>query len=468
MKAAALVRGMIAASMVSGACGSGAGSDGGAGGSGGSGPASQILFVGFNNGTLASYDVASGQERAGTLTNVRGPTDMQALADGHVLVNLTETNEILIFDGRTMHETARIPSSTIGGTHPVHTYVTPTIDATLFEVSNNDGDPGMLQTNTVRIVDLTPGSPTYLTGVGELALAGIGHHKNAFSTTKRRVSISNIADCNVVLQVADYTNPQAPALIKTFGPADVDPTKDCAAQGASPHGAAFSSAGGRGYHNFTGWGAMIAVDQDVDPPTVTVLPTTGSGAGYTAAGRDGRYVYSLQNRPREADATKPGSDCQIGQLVVVDGVVNAVVKEVPVLYEGTGCTDKIAGTPAATTSPDTIQVSLDGHTLFVSSQGTPPAGSVDPWYSEQELVFDISDGANPVQQASIKIGRHSGHRRQVLSGDGALLFVVNGNDNTVSQIDVASRTTRSIAVKARPVQIATWGAAEGASIQIGP
>ena len=56
----------------------------------------------------------------------------------------------------------------------------------------------------------------------------------------------------------------------------------------------------------------------------------------------------------------------------------------------------------------------------------------------------------------------------MLSGDGALLFVVNGNDNTVSQIDVSARNTRAIAVKARPVQIATWGSAEGPSAQTGP
>src|SRR5688572_920089 len=49
---------------------------------------SESLFV-AREGSLASFEVASGRERAGSLQNVGSPVDLQALEDGTLLVNLT-------------------------------------------------------------------------------------------------------------------------------------------------------------------------------------------------------------------------------------------------------------------------------------------------------------------------------------------------------------------------------------------
>ena len=171
-------------------------------------------------------------------------------------------------------------------------------------------------------IDIVPGSPTFLKAVGEIAL-GIGHHKNAWSQGKARVSVSNIADCDNVMQVIDYSDATQPVLVKKWSAAELDPARTCAPAWAPRPTAAAAAANGHGYHNLTGWGAILAVDQDADPPTFKLLPTKGNGGGYTKAGKDGRYVYSLQRTPREGDTARPGSDCQIGQLVVIDSTTDS-------------------------------------------------------------------------------------------------------------------------------------------------
>ncbi len=428
------------------------------------------LFVAYAEGTLNSYDIATGQERPGSLTNVKGATEMQALADGTVIVNLTTSNEIVVFDGATMQAKSRVASSATGGTTPVHSYVTPAVAGKTYWVTNNDGTVPMLATNTLRFLDLTPGSSTYLRPVGEVTLPGMGHHKNAFSVERARVSVSNIADCNSAVAVIDYSNVANPTVVKSFSASEMDPSlgAGCASKGAVPHGGAFARAGKRGYHNLTGWGKILSVAQDEDPPTLKLLDTNGSGSGYAKAGKDGRYVYSLQNRPREGDVARPGVDCQIGQLVVIDGMQDSVVKQLPLLYMDASCREKLVGTEAATVAPEQMKISADGKTIYVASQGTPPAGSLDQRYSNQLQVIDVSDPANPVQRPSIAIGRHSGHRAMAITGDGRYLYVANGSDSTVSELEISTNKVKTLTTKGKPTSLATWGSAEGPSDQTGP
>src|SRR6187402_79672 len=63
----------------------------------------QYLYV-AQEGVITGYDIATGEQIAGEITDVSGPTDMQALEDGTVLVNLSTRNEVLAFDGKTMLE----------------------------------------------------------------------------------------------------------------------------------------------------------------------------------------------------------------------------------------------------------------------------------------------------------------------------------------------------------------------------
>jgi YVTN family beta-propeller protein len=415
--------------------------------------------------TLVSFDVATGAARPGAIANVRGPTDMQALASGHVLVNLTANNEVLVVDTRTFREVTRIKSSRGGATRPVHSFVTPLIGGKQFWAANNDGD-GTAATNSVVFIDVLPGSPTFLTAVGELAL-GIGHHKDAWSPGKARGSISNIADCGNVVQVIDYTDPTKPALVQKWSAMELDPARTCGPMaGVAPHGAA-AAANGHGYHNLTGWGAILAIAQDADPPTFKLLTTKGNGGGYTKAGKDGRHVYSLQRTPREGDATRPGADCQLGQLVVIDSTTDTIATEVPLLLTAP-CTSKLPA-HAAAAGPDHMRVSNDGKTLFITTQAAAAMAGQPATYSDQLLVVDLTTPAQPTQKASITVGKHNGHRGMSLSGDGKHLFVVNNADRTVSQIDVATlAVVRTITLKETPSQLASWGSAEGPSAQTGP
>src|SRR5687767_11043919 len=92
-----------------------------------SSPDAHTLFV-AHAGTLVSYDLDTGKALPGTIPSVDGPTDIQALHNGHLLVNLTDRNEVLALDGATMLELARIPASNAGAVRPVHSYLTPERD----------------------------------------------------------------------------------------------------------------------------------------------------------------------------------------------------------------------------------------------------------------------------------------------------------------------------------------------------
>ncbi len=442
------------------------------------GAVAQAVFV-AHEGFLSSYDIATGNERAGTVPNVSGPVDIQALADGHVLVNLTGRNEVLIVDGRTMLETARLPSSTKGATRPVHSYISPQLAGIRYWFTFNDGTANMAATNSALLIDVTPGRPSYLKPVGEVPL-GVGHHKAAFSNTLPRVVISNISDCDNVLTVYDYADPANIKPLFTLTAKDAgwdgssfartcDPSYKMGIP-VSPHGCATSKVSNEAYCNLTGSGDIAVVDLDNDgsgaKPWFKLLATNGSGGGYTKASRDGRYIYALQSKPREGDKNQPGASCQVGQLVVIDAQSDTVAKQLPLLYKGPGCTETLAATPAETDEPGHLQISVDGKTLYIAVGG---GFMVAAARADQQLVVDIADPANAVQKPSVAVGQASGHRADVLSGDGKFLFVTNNESASVTQIDVAqAAAVKTIKTKDHPLTVATWGSAEGPSEQTGP
>jgi hypothetical protein len=318
----------------------------------------------------------------------------------------------------------------------------------------NDGESGAPATNSALFIDITPGSPDYLKAVGEVAL-GVGHHKAAFGKSAHRVVISNIGDTAEVLAVFDYTDPADIRKLAAISAGGLGVTR------ASPHGCGASSLTGKAYCNLTATGDIVSVDLEAATPTFKVLKTGGSGGGYTKG--NGRYVYSLQTRPREADTAKPGDVCQVGQVVVIDSQADSVVNEVPVFYGAADCDDPVAGTPVRTAGPGHIKIA--GDRMYVQMASSSDTST----YADRHLVLDISDPAAPEQTGALDIGRSLSHHGETLSGDDAWLFVANNLDGTVSQIDAsAASVTRTLTVKPNPRTLATWGEAEGPSHLTGP
>jgi hypothetical protein len=180
-----------------------------------------------------AFDIASGAARTGAITNVKSPTDMQMTDSGHLVVNLTANNEILVVEAAGFREVARVKSSDLGAVSPVHGYITPRIGGQQYWLANNDGMSGVAATNSLRFVGLVPGSAGFLKPVGEVGL-GIGHHKNALSPNKARVSASNIADCTNVVMVIDYSTVGTPQVVKKWSAAEIDGTRNCAMAARPP------------------------------------------------------------------------------------------------------------------------------------------------------------------------------------------------------------------------------------------
>jgi hypothetical protein len=432
----------------------------------------QTLFV-AHEGSLVSYDIKTGKERPGAVQQVTTPTDMQALADGTLLVNLTDRGEILTVDPRTMLELDRLPSSAKKAVRPVHSYLSPERKGKSYWMTLNDGTEGDASTDSARFVDVMPESKKYLQAVGEVPL-GIGHHKASFSSTQERLVISNISDCDKVLGVFDYSDI---ANIKQLANASAEDLgwdgssfeKTCDVTYAkglppAPHGCATSKVSGKAYCNLTGSGGLVAIDVDADEPTFTTIPTHGSGGGYTKASHDGKYIYSLEGEPREG--SDGAVDCQIGQLVVLDASTDKIAMELPLLYKGPDCTDKLVGTDEETTEPSHSLISEDDDTLYITTAG---GFQNDAARVRQHLFVDISDPTKPVQLPSVEVGTSTGYHGDSLSGDGKWLFVANNIDGTVTQIDTAKlEVAKTLKVKAKPVTLATFGSDEGPSFQTGP
>jgi YVTN family beta-propeller protein len=330
-------------------------------------------------------------------------------------------------------------------------------------------------TNSALFVDCKAGSGTHHQVLGEVPL-GMGHHKAAFSVSRPRVVITNIADCDNVLSVYDYSDVANVKSVATLSAQAAgwdgssfaktcDPSYQKGVPPA-PHGCATSVLSKKTYCNLTGSGGIVVADIDAELPTFKVINTTGGGGGYTKASHDGRYIFTLQSEPREGDDRKPGAACQVGQLAVIDASTDVLVKEIPLLYKGAGCTESILTTPARTNEPGHLALSADGKSLFVAVGG---GFMVADARSNQHLLVDVSDPASPSLKPAIEVGQGTSHRADALSGDGKHLFVTNNVDGTVSQIDVATaKVVRTLKTRDTPLTLATWGAKEGPSAQTGP
>jgi len=422
-------------------------------------PLKPTLFVGAE-GSLVSYDVETGQQRPGVVPEVSSPADLQVLEDATVLVNLTVRNEVLVVDGRTMEERARIPSR---GERPNHSYVSPTRNGKRYWVTLNDGLGSQPESSTALFVDATPGSSTYLQAVGEVRL-GRGHHKASFSSTRERVVISNLSDCNDVLSVYDYSDVKSVQKVLTLSAGDLGLT---CALGAplAPHGCATSKVSGRAYCNLTGPGVLVSLDLDATPPTSKLIYTGGKGGGHTVAHSDGRYLYSVQELPREGSGTHPGAPCQVGQLVVVDATTDSIAGQVPLLYRGPSCAAPLAGTDESKATASHLLQSHDGKTLYVT-----PSGAFDDAASRvrQELVLELSQPASPVQRTSISVGGSLGSHAVALSSEGRSLFIANNVDNTLSQIDTTTNTVVStLNVPTNAKTLSLFSSADGPSEHMG-
>jgi hypothetical protein len=416
-----------------------------------------FLFV-AHQGSLTSYDIATGEQQAREIADVTDPNDMQALENGTLLVNLSGRNEVLVVNGKEMLPIKRIPSSLPGGTavRPVHSYITPKYNGKQYWMALNDGKTvgNSAALNSALFIDIsTPSDTASIKAVGEVGI-GLSHHMACFSKSQHRAVISNFSDTAKVLGVYDYSNPAQVIELKAWSAGQLGIKGP-----AQPHGCGTSKLNGHGYCNAAGPGNIISVDIDAATPTARILKTKGSGGGYTLPHPEGRYVYTLQTSPREGDTTRPGTVCQIGQVVVIDAQTDTVVNEVAVKYDGPECTRSILGTEAATAGGQYIVIS--GNKMYVQ-MGTVRGDSTGS--TAKHVVLDIGNPANPVQTASVDIGKSAQHHGESLSGDNKLFFVANNLDGTVTQINAAAGTVAKIlTVRAKPNSVATWGEHEGPS-----
>jgi DNA-binding beta-propeller fold protein YncE len=431
---------------------------------------------------IALHDLTTGAELA-RFDAKGGSSDMVALAGGIVLSNHTAGNAVVLLDVKKRAEIGRIPSSSLGGTRPVHMYLTPALDGKQFVVVLNDGAERRSARSeaptdsTLLLIDATAGSPAFLKAMGETRL-GQGHHKVGFSTRWPRFAVSNIADCSDVVSVYDYGNPSDIRLVKKFAAADLGydgstALKTCDEAGKSgvmlsPHGTGSSAASGRVYHFLTGTGQLALFDIDAEAPTVKLLQTSGAGGASVKDMPGGRFMVVPQRGPRELHQKADGAPCQIGQLAVIDAVAEKLAAQLPVFYGEPTCRTSLAGTPQERAALQYAMPSPDGRTVFVQVGAlyAPPSAAPS---SSVVAVFDLSDPYRPTQLPSIAIGAGEGTRDHAITGDGKLLIVPNSLDNSVSVIDVAKRAlVRTFATVAKPHRAVTFGDETGPSKPVGP
>jgi YVTN family beta-propeller protein len=432
--------------------------------------------------SLVLHDLATGAE-LGRFDAPGGSSDLVALGSGVALSNHTAGNEVLVIDLKRRSEIGRLSSSSLGGTRPVHMYLTPAMEGRQYIVVLNDGNERSTpkgerpEDSTLLLIDAAQTSPTFLKPAGEVRL-GIGHHKVGFSSKRQRLAVSNIADCSDVVSVYDYQNPLEIKHIKTFSAADLGydgstPLKTCDETGKtgmmlSPHGTGTSGATSRVYHFLTGTGQIAIFDIDSDVPTVKLIQTAGSGGASVKDLPGGHFMVVPQRGPREVYQRADGSLCQVGQLAVIDAVAEKVAAQVPVFYGEPTCQTSIAGKPHERAALQYAMPSPDGKTVFVEI-GTlygPPNVVAE---SRFVAVFDLSDPHRPIQLSSIPVGAGNDTRDHALTGDGKLLLVPNSLDNSVSVIDIGLRqAVRTIPTVTRPFRVVTFSEGIGPSKPVGP
>jgi DNA-binding beta-propeller fold protein YncE len=371
---------------------------------------------------------------------------------------------VLVVDGESMLELTSIPSSGRGAVNPEHSDISPQQSGRQYWLALNDGD-GSRGSDSAAFIDIDANSPTLHERVGEVAL-GVGHHKGAFSTTRERVVLTNLSDCDDVISVFDYSDIEDIERVATldaaaagFDGASFETTCDPTYQSGlppAPHGCASSAHSGKVYCSVTGNGQIAVVDVDAGEPSFDFIPTEGGGGGYTRSGPGGRYVYSLQAEPR--------GGCQIGQLAVIDTETDTLASEVPLFYDGPDCELELEGTDEETAEP--AHIVIHGELLFVTLAG---GYMVSDARVRRELVLDLSDPSEPAQLPSIGIGESTGYHGDALTADGERLFVANNLDGTVSEIDPeTAKLVRTLEVRDRPEVLATWQEHEGPGHQTGP
>jgi DNA-binding beta-propeller fold protein YncE len=439
--------------------------------------AADRLFVSGRD-ALVAYNLTTGQELARFATPGVS-ADMVVLESGHIVLNHRDGSAILVVDASTLTEVARFPASTLGGTRPVHAYLSPVLNGRRFVVALNDGEeartpPGTpAQDSTALFIDATPGSPTFLRPVGEIRL-GTGHHKLNFAPDRPRAAVSNIGDCQAVLQVLDFTDPANIRIIAALPAEGIgldgrDGRRPCHPRGGeagvrpAPHGAATDPTTGRGYHNLNNMGAFVGLDMRVETPTFRLLPgTRGWGGAAIAVHPTAGLLYGPQYAPREGDSRAPGAACQVGQLALINARADRVAAELPIFADGPDCTRSLAGTPEI--GARTGYATLAGDALFLPL-GTLGAASTR---SHAVAVVDVSTPNEPRQLPSIRVGAHNGHRDNALTGDARFLVVPSNVDNVVHVIDTTSRqVVRHFPVVAQPNRVAVFGAS-GPSKPSGP
>jgi YVTN family beta-propeller protein len=438
-----------------------------------------ILVIGKDE--AAVYDAATGKE-IGRFAESGGSLDTMALANGTALFNHTAGHRVVAIDLKTGKEISRISASNLGALRPVHSYLTPVVNGRQFYVVLNDGVVNntpigeVPKDSSLSLIDTVPGSPTYLKLVGEVRL-GRGHHKTAFSNTRARLVASNIADCNDVLSVYDFSDPADIKLIKSFSAKDLgydgsSALKTCDVTGKtgiglSPHGVGTSAATGEAYHFLTGTGQVALIDIDAETPTVKLVQTAGIGGSTAKDMPGGKHIVVPQRTPREAQDRMGGVICQVGQIAVIDAAKRQLVAQTPILYGDGGCKDSLVGQPGAAATASYVGFNKDGSRMFVAlgTLGGPQNVSVAV---DLLPVFDMRDPSNPRQMAPIKIGAGQG-RDIVMSDGGRYAFVPNSLANTISIIDTQSMSViQTINTIAGPTRLSTFSPTTGPSKPIGP
>jgi YVTN family beta-propeller protein len=438
-----------------------------------------MLVVGKDEAGV--YDVGSSREIS-RIAMTGASLDTMTLANGVALFNNTGGNQVIVVNLKDGKEITRIPASSLGGTRPVHSYLSPVMGGRQFYVALNDGVEASTpagevpKDSSLTLIDVVPGSATYLKPVGEVRL-GRGHHKVAFSTTRARMVVSNIGDCKDVLSVYDFANPAEIRLIKSFSAKDFGfdgstalKTCDEAAKTGvrlSPHGVGTSAATGEAYHFITGTGQVALINIDADDPTLRTIQTAGVGGSTAKDMPGGKFIVVPQRTPREVQDRAGGIVCQVGQIAVIDAVNRQLVSQTPMLYGDGSCATSLVGKPEAAANPSYVGFNKDGSRMFVAL-GTLGGAQNAAATVDLTLVFDMSNPRQPKQLAPVKTEARQGSDI-VMANGGKLAFIPNSVAGTVSVVDTETmKVLQTVKTVAGPSRLSTFSPTAGTSKPVGP
>lgn len=270
------------------------------------------------------------------------------------------------------------------------------------------------QTGRVTVVDLANGT---VLGTGTnaagahsaAALSADGRYLYATNTTTHKLSV-------IELNPGANVN-QAPVITVVYAP--TAPTTDGVV-----------------------YGSYVVADPDGDPITVSnnVVPTTG---GFTIDYDPVAGVYHWAYRPTQANQVRSGlAVTQLTDVFSVDATdgTNASVQGVnllvPEIHFESGTSLSAAGYPAG------VAVSADGTRAYVIDQGQ---ANGDP---NTVRVIDLATGAVEAEYTV-----EDSPETLAVTHDGSTIYVSNAGSGTVSVIDTASGTVTSVDVAGQPVRV---------------